>query len=224
MPCLAYLYEDSIYGARLAPLQAPAVELIAATRKHKNLDVKSNRPLGPDLWGAELVFSPQPIPYYILVFDHSRRYAPTFMGDLNGVVSGRFDIVVWPLPFTQPSAGVRPLQFLDIGPFIDAQHWSPAEKIGARLLVEGLSAANAGEISVPEEVLEGWFQRAHHLWIDPRLVSLHPGAHRWAIADYTTHSVQGYAAGVTATGSAAAGPVARTEDERVQEKAVARFK
>lgn len=186
MPCHAYLYEDSVLGTNLVALQAATVELIAATSKHTNLDVQSNRQVDLNLWGAELSFPLQPVAYYVLVYDHDRRYSPVFTGNLNAGVAGRVDLVLSPLPhpYVLPAVGVRPQQFKDIGPFIDSQEWTLGEKRGAKLLVEAISAASSGEIEVPDAILVGWFEIATFLQIDPGLVSNHPRANWWGLVEF----------------------------------------
>jgi hypothetical protein len=159
MSCDVYVYDNS-----LAPVKSTYIEIIEKDHWGVNIDRKTSAKLGPSEYGAKLK-APNPAePINVFVDDTKGKYAPAALGDLNGRLSARLDVTLYPLPVpvtggggggggggrktqsrTGSGGGHRPSAPRAIAAYIqakvDQQVWSEEEAQGVRSLVEVVSQA-----------------------------------------------------------------------------------
>jgi len=150
MKCTVYLYDDS------SPKQLPVTQLHIIIQMTSTVGVslasKKNKRFGPE-YGAVLNPGVAAEPYQIYVDDpggstSSPVYAPASLGDLNGSVTGRIDVTLYPLPVgtggdddddwgtgNSRLATTQTEIREHITRRVDANDWTPSEARGVRSLV-----------------------------------------------------------------------------------------
>jgi hypothetical protein len=130
-----YVYDDA-----MAPLSAQ-IEVFESDDTGTIVDKGQSSKLGPSEYGVRLKLPKPPTPVTVWLDDLSGKYAATSMGHLNGRLSTRLDVALYPLPTgpSGPGRGGMVSSLSEAEPYITNQvrtaEWNESEANGVRGLV-----------------------------------------------------------------------------------------
>lgn len=96
--CAVYIYED-----KLTSVSSSTIEIVETNYSGKKIDIQPGAIMGSE-FGAKINLPNPPEPINIWVYDNSGTYSPAALGQLNGQVTARLDVIVYGLP-ARPGGG-----------------------------------------------------------------------------------------------------------------------
>ncbi|MEX6689697.1 hypothetical protein QTN47_19485 [Danxiaibacter flavus] len=183
-----------LYDPSLTPISSTRIEVLELDRAGVKLDSQMNGAFGNGAFGCSLKTPSPAKPVTIVADDRSLTYAAVSLSYINGALSGKLDICLYPLPKRniQPGtyfpgggggdaydkmrgikakAGSMYLRQIDKGiqKNIGTDNWSEDEGMAVRILINSINQVLYMNTKNEEllERMEGWVNTLKELGIDP---------------------------------------------------------
>lgn len=99
--CIVYVYDHTLTSVSTSLV----IEITETDHFGVKLDMQPGRTLGPGEFGAPITLPSPPKAIKVWVDETSRLLAPTVLGHLNGKMTSRLDVILYPVPRTSGKRG-----------------------------------------------------------------------------------------------------------------------